>query len=60
VEIPDSVTSIGYYAFAYCDSLTSITFEGTVEQWKAISKGSNWKYNVPATKVACKDGDVAL
>ncbi|MDO4543770.1 MAG: leucine-rich repeat protein [Clostridia bacterium] len=28
-SIPDSVTNIGDYAFYYCDSLTSITFEGT-------------------------------
>ena len=28
IEIPDSVTSIGYGAFAGCDSLTSVTFGG--------------------------------
>ena len=35
-------------------------YEGTVEEWKAISKGSSWNYNVPATKVVCKDGEVSL
>ena len=60
VVIPDSVTSIGNYAFRYCSSLTSITFEGTVEQWNAISKGRDWNYEVPATEVVCKDGTVTL
>ena len=60
IEIPDSVTTIGDYAFNDCNSLTSITFNGTVEEWNAISKGSSWKYKVPATEVVCKDGSVAL
>ena len=60
VTIPDSVTSIGSSAFEYCSGLTSITFNGTKAQWNAISKGYNWKYNVPATKVVCKDGTVSI
>ena len=60
ITIPDSVTSIGDDAFAWCYGLTSITFTGTTAQWNAISKGSEWKYNVPATKVICSDGSVSL
>ena len=45
ITIPDSVTSIGNYAFYYCTSLTSITYQGTTEQWRAISKGSGWNFN---------------
>lgn len=33
------VTSIGEYAFEYCARLTDISFQGTKEQWNAISKG---------------------
>ena len=54
------VTSIGNYAFYNCTSLTSIEFTGTVAQWKAIGKGYDWKYYVPATEVVCKDGTVAV
>lgn len=60
ITIPDGVTEIGTCAFEGCTSLTSITFGGTVEQWNAIKKGSSWNNNVPATKVVCSDGEVAL
>ena len=60
VSIGNSVTTIEYGAFEYCTSLQDIQFTGTVEEWKAISKGTNWKYNVPATKVVCLDGEVEL
>lgn len=61
VTIPDSVTSIGSYAFYYCTGLTSITFNGTIEQWNAISKGESWKYRVPSScKVICTDGTVSI
>ena len=58
--IPDSVTSIGGSAFSGCTGLTSIKFNGTIAQWKAISKGTSWKYSVPATEVVCKDGTVSI
>ena len=58
VVIPDSVTSIGEWAFYTCDNLTSITFNGTVEEWNAISKGEDWNNN--ATEVVCSDGTVTL
>ena len=60
IEIPDSVTSIGDYTFADCDGLTSLTFTGTAEEWNAIQKGNNWKNDLPATKIVCKDEEVKL
>ena len=60
VVIGDSVTSIGDVVFCDCISLTSVSFNGTKAQWNAIRKGSGWNYNVPATKVICSDGEVAL
>lgn len=58
ITIPDSVTSIGQEAFRYCSLLSSITFEGTIEQWNAVSKGTNWYFNTSISKVHCTDGDV--
>ena len=61
VTIPDSVTDIGIGAFAGCTELTSITFNGTKAQWNAISKGDDWKNNVPSDcKVICTDGTINI
>lgn len=60
IEIPSSVTRIGSHAFEDCTSLTNITFKGTMEQWNAISIGSYWSKNVPATKIVCSDGEVPM
>jgi hypothetical protein len=60
IIFPNSLTSIGEEAFWACSNLSSIAFDGTIEQWNSISKGSNWNLNVPATHVHCSDGDVAL
>lgn len=60
ITIPKSVTSIGKYAFHDCKTLRSVNFEGTVDEWNAITKGNEWNYNVPATYVQCSDGQVSL
>ena len=65
VEIPTKykglpVTSIGNSVFSGCSSLTSITFQGTVAEWNAITQGTGWSHNVLATEVVCSDGSVSL
>ena len=57
VTIGNGVTSIAGFAFA-CNNLTSITFSGTISQWEAIEKGSQWNSGIVASYVACADGDV--
>ena len=58
IKIPDSVTSIGADAFRYCSSLSEFNFNGTMEEWNAISLGSTWKNGAPFKVVHCTDGDV--
>jgi hypothetical protein len=60
VEIQSNVINIEGYAFSTCESLTTIKFAGTVSEWNAISKGTKWNYNVPATVVICSNGQVSL
>ena len=56
ITIPDSVTSIGRSAFEDCRGLTSIDYQGTMAQWKAISKGSGWGYGTGDFTITCTDG----
>ena len=60
IVLPKNVASIDSEAFIACTSLASITFEGTVQEWSSVSKGSNWAHNVPATQVRCSDSVVSL
>jgi hypothetical protein len=60
VTIGNSVATIRISAFERCDNLTSITFTGTVAEWNEIEISGEWNVSVPATKVVCSDGEVAL
>ena len=60
ITIPSRVTSIDSQVFYGCSSLTSISFNGTMEEWTALSKGTSWNYNVPATEVVCTDGTTSI
>ena len=41
VTVPSSLTSIGRAVFYKCSGLTDIYYEGSQEQWAAISKGTD-------------------
>lgn len=61
ITIPDSVTSFGANAFYYCISLSEVNYNGTIAQWNAISKSSNWKWQVPSSCVVhCTNGDTPI
>ena len=60
ITLGKGITSIEQELFNNCTSLSTITFTGTVEQWNALSFGSNWRNGVPATKVICSDGEVTF
>ena len=47
-------------AFSYCNSLTSITFIGTIEQWQSISKETRWRITPLSCVVHCTDGDINI
>lgn len=47
--IPDSVTSIGSFAFHGCSLLKNVYFGGTAEDWEKINIDSNNSYLIDAT-----------
>lgn len=49
IVIPATITDVGADAFSGCTGLETICFEGTQEQWDAISKGSDWDKDCPYT-----------
>lgn len=55
IDIPDSVTRIGFEAFEGCASLEEVLHTGTKEEWAAVKKEANWKAGVPARKMTCAE-----
>ena len=55
VTIPASVTSIGAYAFKGCYRLEPINYQGTTDQWTAISIDENLGGRIT---IHCTDGDI--
>ena len=45
IEIPSSVTSIGDYAFRYCDALETVTFEDSDSVW-VVNNSSNTEITI--------------
>ena len=60
IVIPATVKKIDNNAFDYCQALTDFQFAGTMAQWAAIDKGSDWHINAGFTTVTCTDGVVTL
>ena len=59
--ITKSTTEIVGGCFNYCENLMLITYEGTISEWNAITKRSNWdghdsQVETPLTKIQCLDG----
>ena len=58
VALGKGVTSIGTCAFAYCSNLDTITFKGTLAQWRTITIGELGY--TPTVEVVCSDGKTTL
>ena len=60
IVISKNISEISERLFRNCTSLNSIAFNGTVNKWNSLNKGSSWNEGVPATKVICIDGEVNI
>ncbi len=64
LTISTNCTSFGANMIATCKNLSTITYEGTISQWNAITKPTNWicsdydnsYYNGHLQKIQCTDG----
>ena len=62
LTISANCRTFGENMLTYCESLTVITYEGTIAQWNAITKPVNWmssgehSYNNYLKKIQCIDG----
>lgn len=59
VTLPASLARVGSTVFANDTKLTSFTYNGTKEQWKAISKTDDWDRQTPDYIITCTDGTIA-
>lgn len=57
-KLPKSLRSIGAAAFFSCGVLKTIDFDGTVEEWNAVTKGKGWDTLTGEFRVLCADGTV--
>ena len=60
VEIPNTINVMGDSAFAHCVNLTTMNFNGTVDEWNQIDLGTYWNSFVSVEKVTCTNGEVSL
>jgi len=60
IHFPHSLKTIGYRALYNYTKLENLYYNGTMEEWNAITKYEEWNKLVPATVVHCLDGDVSL
>jgi hypothetical protein len=60
ITIPNSVTSIEWEAFLGCSSLTTINYNSSIQKWRFIKKGYDWKKNTLIKVIHCIDGDIKI
>ena len=53
IIIPSSINYIGEDVFNQCDSLKSIQYLGTIEQWESIKK--DFEFNLDSISISCID-----
>lgn len=57
LNFPKKLSYIGNYALYNCKKMTSVSYAGTKEEWKNISKGLSWKGN-DLESIFCQDGEL--
>lgn len=60
VVFPSTIKSIDSMAFSECDYLRSISYLGTMSEWKKVNLGDLVFSSVPAKEIICSDQAISL
>ena len=60
VTLPRTLSTISNAAFFECTMLKTVNYNGSIEEWNSIYKGTDWNYHTGFTVVHCSDGDVNI
>ena len=60
LDLPHSLLAIGGWSFDGCTNISSINYNGTIEEWGNVYKGTAWASGVATTVVHCTNGDVNI
>ena len=60
VSLPADLKEIGFNCFFNCVELERINYAGTKEEWRKITRGSNWLAKAKTTEVICLDGAIVV
>lgn len=58
ISLPKSLQHIDRYVFRDCYKLETVTFRGTVSEWKSLRKNPGWKKGSKIKKIKCTDGEI--
>ena len=58
IDLPKTLTEIGFDAFEYCSGVSSVRFGGTIAQWEAFGY-SDWASS-ELVAIECSDGQFIL
>ena len=59
LDLPNTLKSIGKDAFGSCENLTTICFNGTIEQWNGITNNKFWLADTNKVEyITCTNGSV--
>lgn len=60
LKFPKTLRHIWTRGLCYNQLLTSIDFDGTIEEWNAVTKRAYWCQNTPLHVIHCSNGDVNI
>ena len=55
-----SITSIGVSAFEGCSALSKLVYQGTMEDWKLVSRGVKWSKGIKTFIMTAADGIIVV